>query len=123
MCAGLRRQCLDLYRTLANHGPVQAEAVAEVDHQRHHLSLFVLPHPEGECRSFVRVRSCGRGRHDAPSVGAACEAINVRALAGEKFGPAPSCGDQQGVTRSGVATRAFLGKRRHPLATVLVGVK
>ena len=52
---GASRQPGRSQRPLPSHRPVQPEPVAEVDHQRHHLALFVTPHLQGEGRQSVRI--------------------------------------------------------------------
>ena len=54
---GRRRQIGRGRGSLAGHGAVQAEAVAQMDHQRDHLALLVAPHPQGE-RSQPVVFGC-----------------------------------------------------------------
>ena len=42
-------------RALPDHGPVQAQPIAKMNHQRHHFTLLVAPHPEGEGGHSIRV--------------------------------------------------------------------
>ena len=42
-------------RALPDHGPVQAQQIAKMNHQRHHFTLLVAPHPEGEGGHSIRV--------------------------------------------------------------------
>jgi hypothetical protein len=53
--AGARGQLGGRDRPAAGQGAVQAEAVAEMDHQRDHLTLLVAPDLEGKETGLVGV--------------------------------------------------------------------
>src|SRR5687768_152508 len=55
MQAGATGEVVDRHGTGAVERSVQPEAIAELDHQRNHLALFVVPYLKGDCGQRVGI--------------------------------------------------------------------